>query len=65
MNDLEEFAEKAILYANDEGCQYCDVRAEVISERGVIIENGEIEYPISKEDQGLGIRILKSGAWGF
>ncbi|MCH8832735.1 MAG: TldD/PmbA family protein, partial [Thaumarchaeota archaeon] len=50
MNDLEEFAEKAILYANDEGCQYCDVRAEVISERGVMIENGEIEYPISKED---------------
>ena len=65
MNGLEEFAEKAILYANDEGCQYCDVRAEVISERGVIIENGEIEYPISNEDQGLGIRILKSGAWGF
>ncbi len=41
MNGLEEFAEKAILYANDEGCQYCDVRAEVISERGIIIENGD------------------------
>ncbi|HET6516658.1 MAG TPA: TldD/PmbA family protein [Nitrosopumilaceae archaeon] len=62
---IEEFAEKAVSFASENGAQYCDVRAENITKKGVLIENGEIEYPISKEDRGLGIRILHSGAWGF
>jgi TldD protein len=62
---LEEFAEKAIHFASKNGSQYCDVRAESITKKGILIENGEIEYPISKEDNGIGIRVLHSGAWGF
>ena len=63
--ELEEFADKAIVFAANVGCQYCDVRTEKISKKGIVIENSEIEYPISKEDEGLGIRILYNGAWGF
>ena len=62
---LEEFAEKAIDFASKNGSQYCDVRTESITKKGILIENGEIEYPISKEDIGIGIRVLHSGAWGF
>ena len=62
---LEEFADKAIDFASMNGSQYCDVRAESITKKGILIENGEIEYPISIEDKGLGIRVLHSGAWGF
>jgi TldD protein len=63
--ELEEFADKVIVFASNAGCHYCDVRAESITKKGILIENGEIEYPISKEDRGLGIRILYNGAWGF
>jgi len=62
---LEEFAERAIDFASKNGSQYCDVRAESITKKGILIENGVIEYPIAKEDIGLGIRVLHSGAWGF
>jgi TldD protein len=62
---LEDFAEKAIDFASKIGSQYSDVRAESITKKGILIENGEIEYPTSKEDKGLGIRVLHSGAWGF
>jgi len=63
--DLEEFADKAVLYASDAGCQYCDVRAEVITKKAIKIENGEIEYSTSENDRGIGIRVLNSGTWGF
>jgi len=63
--ELEEFAEKAIDFASKSGSQYCDARIETITKKGILIENGEIEYPISKEDEGIGIRVLHSGAWGF
>jgi len=62
---LEEFADTAINFAMDNGCQFCDVRAEKISQEGINLENGEIEFSISRKDEGLGIRVLNSGAWGF
>lgn len=63
--ELENFAEKAVDIASKSGAQYCDVRAETTTKKGILIENGVIEYPISKEDEGIGIRVLHSGAWGF
>jgi len=41
--NLEDFAQKAVSYALAEGCQYCDIRAEIISKKGITIENNEIE----------------------
>ena len=63
--NLEDFAEKAVEYALFSGCQYCDVRTEVTSRQGFVIENNEIEYSTTKNDQGLGIRVLNEGAWSF
>lgn len=63
--DLEDFAEKAVKHALFLGCQYCDVRTEVSSKHGFVIENNEIEYSTAKNDQGVGIRILNEGAWSF
>jgi len=65
MSILEEFADTAVHFAMDNGCQFCDVRAEKIAQEGITLENGEIEYSISKKDKGLGIRVLNSGVWGF
>jgi len=63
--NLEDFAEKAVEHALFSGCQYCDVRTEVTSKQGFVIENNEIEYSTTKNDQGLGIRVLNKGAWSF
>jgi len=62
---LEDFADKAVSIALDVGCHYCDVRAEKISKNWLLIENGEVEHSISKFDNGLGIRVLNQGVWGF
>ncbi len=64
-NNLEDFAEKAVEHALVLGCQYCDVRAENRKNQGILIENSEIEYLSTKNDLGLGIRVLNQGAWGF
>jgi len=62
---LQDFADKAIRYADDKGVHYCDVRAEKQTRESILIENGEIEHTKNKTDQGIGIRVLKNGAWGF
>jgi TldD protein len=62
---LEDYADKALQTALDAGSQYCDVRAESVSTRGFVIENGEVENFVSSGDSGLGIRVLVNGVWGF
>ena len=64
-SSLYELADKAIQYATSHGAQYCDARAEKQTRKSLLIENGEIEYVRDKSDEGIGIRLLKNGAWGF
>jgi TldD protein len=61
----EDYAEKAVQVALENGSQYCDVRAETQRTIGLVIENGEIENFITSSDSGLGIRVLVNGVWGF
>ena len=62
---LEELADYAIKYANDSRVQYCDARSEEQEKVSVLIENGEIEYVRTINDAGIGIRLVKDGAWSF
>ena len=62
---LEDYAEKAVQIALENGSEYCDVRAESVKTTGFVIENGEIENFTSSGDSGLGVRVLVNGAWGF
>jgi TldD protein len=62
---LEDYANKAIEFALQNGSQYCDVRAETTDRKGFLLENGEIEHFASTSELGLGIRVLAGGAWGF
>ena len=63
--NLEDYAEKAVEFARQSGCQYCDVRAETVASNGFLLENGEIEHFTSSNNSGLGIRVLAAGCWGF
>ncbi|MBI3253695.1 MAG: TldD/PmbA family protein, partial [Nitrosopumilales archaeon] len=64
-SNIEDFADEAISHALDLKCRYCDVRAEIITKEGLVIENGQIEHIVSMFDRGLGIRVLNDGVWGF
>ena len=65
MSVSQDLADKAISYALSQGVDYCDARAEKQTRVSVLIENGEIEHAREKSDNGVGLRILKNGAWGF
>lgn len=58
-------AEKAISFAQRNGCSYCDARSETIERYGLVVENGHIEHVITRHESGIGIRVLCDGAWGF
>ena len=62
---LQDFADKIIKYTDRSGVQYCDVRAEQQEKKSVLIENEEIEHIRNSEDKGIGIRLIKNGAWSF
>ncbi len=62
---LHDFADAILQFALQKGAQYCDVRAEIVKSSGFLLENGQIEHVTFKEENGLGIRVLADGAWGF
>ena len=62
---LQDLADYAIKFSNDSKVQYCDVRAEEIERKSILIENSQIEYVNSFNDVGIGIRLIKDGTWSF
>jgi len=51
--------------ATDLGAEYADARAEQIYSTSTRLTNDRFEQAISGIDQGLGVRALFKGAWGF
>ncbi|MDH3502428.1 MAG: TldD/PmbA family protein [Nitrosopumilus sp.] len=64
-DNLQELADRGVSYAIESGAVYCDVRAEIQNKQSASIENSEVEYINRKKYNGIGIRLLKNGAWGF
>lgn len=62
---LLDIAEKAIDLALEFGAKYADVRVERLDSTNIRMVRDHFEYVISGVDQGLGIRALYKGAWGF
>ncbi len=61
---LQALAGSAIRLALKLGCEYCDVRTEETEKRKVSVDNGEVTYH-ALSDSGMGVRVLKNGAWAF
>ncbi len=62
---LQDLTGKVLRFVEDKGVQYCDIRAEKQERKSILIENGEIEHVRSATEQGIGIRLLVNGSWGF
>jgi TldD protein len=47
------------------GAEYADARAVVRRSQQVSTKNGRVEQLVDTESEGIGVRVLVNGAWGF
>jgi TldD protein len=62
---MKDLALRALDAASRSGVTYADVRAIETRDRDVTTRNGKAGNVSSSESQGIGIRALASGCWGF
>ena len=62
---MHELAEHAIDAAVGAGAGYADARVLVRRGQNVSTKNGEVDSVSDAETEGIGVRVLVDGAWGF
>jgi TldD protein len=62
---MKSLALRALDAVTRRGVQYADVRAVESREREIATKNGKPAHVVSSESQGIGIRVLVQGCWGF
>ena len=62
---MKDVALRALDAVARRGVTYADVRAVDSREREVSTKNGKVGNVGSAESQGVGIRVLQQGCWGF
>ncbi len=62
---LRELCGQAIDVALGSGASYADARAVTRRVQHVATKNGEVESVSDGETEGVGVRVLVDGAWGF
>jgi TldD protein len=62
---VKALAEAAVDAALGAGASYVDARAVSLRRQYVITKNGNIEDLSDTESEGIGVRVLVDGAWGF
>jgi TldD protein len=62
---VRELCGQAIDVATGSGAGYADARAVTRRAQHVATKNGEVESVSDGETEGIGVRVLVDGAWGF
>jgi TldD protein len=62
---MKDIALRALDLVSRPGTAYADVRAIESREREITTKNGKPGHVASAESQGVGIRVLAGGSWGF
>ncbi|MEJ2007879.1 MAG: TldD/PmbA family protein [Acidobacteriota bacterium] len=62
---MKQFGKQALDTASAGGASYADVRVMDIRQRYLSTKNGETAQVRESESQGLGVRVIVDGAWGF
>ncbi len=62
---MKELIERALNVAQLKGASYADVRVVNHEDESIAVKNGIVEALGHGEDQGLGVRVIANGAWGF
>jgi TldD protein len=62
---VRALCEEAIAAALDEGAEYVDVRTVLRRHQVVVTKSSRVETVNDAESEGIGVRVLVRGAWGF
>ncbi len=62
---MREFVKRAVARAQAAGASYADARALVKRQQTINTKNGAPEGLSDSTEQGIGIRVIADGAWGF
>jgi TldD protein len=62
---VKALAEAAVDAALGAGASYADARAVLLRHQYVITKNGQLDDVSDSESEGIGVRVLVGGAWGF
>ncbi len=62
---MKTLIERGLNTAQVRGATYADVRIVHTTTENIAVKNGKPEAISQREDQGLGVRVIADGAWGF
>jgi TldD protein len=62
---MKHIADWALNIAEQRGASHCDLRIVDERSRALATKNGKVGGASDAESQGIGIRVLADGAWGF
>jgi TldD protein len=62
---LKELTARALNLAQVQGASYADVRVVNRRTQNINVKNGVVEGLADNESQGIGVRVVVDGAWGF
>jgi len=62
---VEDFIAQALNTAATRGAGYADARVVDHAEESLSVRDGQVEAATHTESQGIGVRVLVDGAWGF
>jgi TldD protein len=62
---MKALADAAVDAALGAGASYADARTVSLRRQFVITKNGQVDDLSDGESEGVGVRVLVDGAWGF
>ncbi|HYM83365.1 MAG TPA: TldD/PmbA family protein [Candidatus Dormibacteraeota bacterium] len=62
---MRDLTDRALDTASSRGAAYADVRIVRRVDESITVKTGRVEAVASGETEGIGIRVLVDGAWGF
>src|SRR5262249_5601520 len=64
-NPVRDICSAAVDTATGAGAEYADARAVVRRSQRISTKNGRVDQLTDTESDGIGVRVLVNGAWGF
>jgi TldD protein len=62
---VRDLCKRALDAALGSGASYADARAVLRRNQSVATKNGRVDALVDSESEGIGVRVLVDGAWGF
>jgi TldD protein len=62
---MRQICDAGVAAALAAGASYADARAVVRRSQSVAVKNGRVDQVADVESEGIGVRVLVNGAWGF